>query len=47
MDDDIIQEFLTESYETIDELDQAFVELEHDPTSSDLLAQIFRSIHTI
>lgn len=47
MDDDIIQEFLTESYETIDQLDQAFVELEHDPTSSDLLAQIFRSIHTI
>ncbi len=45
--DDIIQEFLVESYENLDRLDLEFVELEGDPTSEDLLASIFRTIHTI
>ena len=45
--DDIISEFLTESYESLDRLDLEFVELESDPASADLLASIFRTIHTI
>lgn len=45
--DEIAQEFLVESYENLDELDRALVELEKDPGSRPLLASIFRTIHTI
>ncbi len=45
--DEIAQEFLVESYENLDELDRALVELEKDPSSRPLLASIFRTIHTI
>ena len=45
--DDIVQEFLVESTEGLDRLDQDLVALEQDPTNQDLLAAIFRCIHTI
>jgi chemotaxis protein histidine kinase CheA len=45
--DEIIREFLVESHEGLDQLDRDLVELEKHPDSADLLARIFRSIHTI
>lgn len=45
--DEVVQEFLVESYENLDQLDRDLVELEKDPTSSDRLASVFRTIHTI
>ena len=44
---DIVQEFLVESHENLDQLDQDLVALEADPGSRDLLSSIFRTIHTI
>ena len=46
-DQDVIQEFLVESYENLSRLDQELVELEKHPTDAALLASIFRTIHTI
>ncbi len=43
----IIGEFLTESYENLDQLDQDLVDLEANPGEKNLLASIFRTIHTI
>jgi two-component system chemotaxis sensor kinase CheA len=43
----IIGEFLTESYENLDQLDQHLVDLEANPGEKNLLASIFRTIHTI
>lgn len=43
----IISEFLTESYESLDQLDQDPVDLEANPEEKSLLASIFRKIHTI
>ncbi|MGB7844807.1 MAG: Hpt domain-containing protein, partial [Candidatus Acidiferrum sp.] len=45
--DDIIKEFLQESTENLDRLDQEFVKLENDPNNLELLKSIFRTIHTI
>src|SRR5215475_7990471 len=45
--DDIVKDFLVESYENLDQLDRNFVALEKDPTSHELLSSIFRTIHTI
>jgi two-component system chemotaxis sensor kinase CheA len=45
--DEIVQEFLVESHENLDQLDRDFVELERAPHSRDLLASVFRTIHTI
>ena len=45
--DDIVQEFLIESAEGLDRLDQDLVALEQDPTNQDLLAAIFRCLHAI
>ena len=45
--DTIVGEFLVESYENLDKLDQALVELEKNPKEQSLLASIFRTIHTI
>jgi two-component system, chemotaxis family, sensor kinase CheA len=47
MDDDILQEFLAESWENLARLDTEIVSLEKDPANSDLIASIFRTIHTI
>lgn len=45
--DDIIKEFLVESFESLDRLDQEFVALESDPSNTEILNAIFRTIHTI
>jgi two-component system, chemotaxis family, sensor kinase CheA len=45
--DEIVQEFLVESHENLDQLDRDLVELEQQPGSRELLASIFRTIHTI
>lgn len=45
--DEIVREFLVESYENLDQLEQDMVSLESDPGSKELLSSIFRTIHTI
>src|SRR3954454_21372613 len=45
--DEVIGEFLVESYENLDRLDQDLVALEDNPTDRQLLSGIFRTIHTI
>ena len=45
--DEIIKDFLIESAENLDRLDQDLVKLEGAPSSSELIAGIFRTIHTI
>ena len=45
--DEVTKEFLLESYENLDQLDRDFVSMENDPTASDKLGNIFRTIHTI
>lgn len=45
--DEIIVEFLTESQEGLDQLDNKFVMLEQNPEDRDTLASIFRTVHTI
>ena len=46
-DSDIVKDFLVESYENLDRLDQELVGLEKNPQDRDALAGIFRTIHTI
>ncbi len=46
-DQDIIREFLIESNENLVRLDQEMVDLENRPQDPQLLAGIFRTIHTI
>ncbi len=46
-DDEIVKEFLVESHENLDQLDQDLVNLEADPTNPEILSSIFRTIHTI
>jgi two-component system chemotaxis sensor kinase CheA len=45
--DEIVEEFLVESHENLDQLDRDLVELEGDPSSRELLSSIFRTVHTI
>src|SRR5438270_1050816 len=45
--DEIVKDFLIESNENLDRLDQELVKLESDPSSAELLASVFRTIHTI
>ena len=45
--DEIVAEFLVESHENLDQLDQDLVALERDPGSRELLSSIFRTVHTI
>lgn len=47
MEDDILQEFLAESWENLGRLDTEIVQLEREPANSELLGSIFRTIHTI
>ncbi len=46
-DVEIVKEFLVESYENLDHLDQELIALEKNPTDPQILASIFRTIHTI
>jgi two-component system, chemotaxis family, sensor kinase CheA len=45
--DDIVKEFLVESYENLDRLDRDLIKLEKSPNDGEILASIFRTIHTI
>jgi len=45
--DDIVKEFVVESHENLNQLDQDLVALEKAPGSPELIARIFRAIHTI
>ena len=44
---EILDEFLQEAEEILENLDQELIELENDPTNKELLNQIFRGIHTL
>jgi len=44
---EILQDFLVESFELIEQLDQDLVELESNPQDLELLNRIFRVAHTI
>jgi len=44
---DIVKDFLVESYENLDQLDRDLVRLEQDSASAEELGSIFRTIHTI
>jgi two-component system chemotaxis sensor kinase CheA len=46
-DEEIVLAFLEESHENLDQLDRDLVALEVNPTDQALLAQVFRTIHTI
>src|SRR6476620_7562663 len=45
--EEIIEEFLVESHENLDQLDRDLVALERQPDSRDLLSSVFRTLHTI
>ncbi len=45
--DEFIQEFLVEGGELLDQLDRDFVEFEKNPNSRELVARIFRAVHTL
>lgn len=45
--DDIVKEFLVESYENLDQLDKDLMALEDSPDDRSRLSSIFRTIHTI
>ncbi len=45
--DEIVKDFLIESNENLDRLDQELVKLESEPSSKELLGSVFRTIHTI
>jgi two-component system chemotaxis sensor kinase CheA len=44
---EIVEEFLVETGENLDQLDADLVALEADPTSPTLLASVFRTIHSV
>lgn len=45
--DELLGEFLIESFENLDQIDQDLVALERDPESTEILSAIFRAFHTI
>jgi two-component system chemotaxis sensor kinase CheA len=45
--DDIVKDFLVESYENLDRLDRDLITLEKSPNDREILGSIFRTIHTI
>ncbi len=45
--DDLVVEFLTETNESIEEIDVDLVNLEQNPNDTELLSKIFRLVHTI
>jgi two-component system chemotaxis sensor kinase CheA len=46
-DDDILDEFIIEAREILDQLDINFVHLEENPEDKKLISNIFRAIHTL
>src|SRR5579871_1231802 len=45
--DDIVKDFVIDSYENLDRIDRDLVALEQTPEALDIITRIFRSIHTI
>src|SRR4030088_2064231 len=45
--DDLLREFLTETNESLDTVDNQLVRFEQDPTDAKILDNIFRLVHTI
>ena len=45
--DEIVSEFLVESYENLDRYDEDLLALERDPEDLDVVSSIFRTIHTV
>src|SRR5207344_3354477 len=45
--DEIVAEFLVETHESLDRLDRDLLVLEREPGSAEVLAGIFRTMHTI
>ncbi len=45
--DDLLNEFLTETTESLDVVDMELVKFEQDPNNSEILDNIFRLVHTI
>src|SRR3984957_9121835 len=45
--DELIQEFLTETTESLNALDSDIVKLEQNPNDKDLIGRIFRLVHTV
>ena len=45
--DDLTREFLIESQEGLDRMERCLTDLEERPQDTELLAEIFRSVHTI
>jgi len=46
-DDEILQDFLVEAFEIVEQLGEQLVDLEQQPDDSDLLNAIFRGFHTV
>lgn len=47
VDEDILQDFLVEAGEILEQLQEQLVELENNPENADLLNAIFRGYHTV
>src|SRR4051795_12879470 len=45
--DDLLREFLTETNESLDTVDNQLVKFEQDPNNAKILDNIFRIVHTI
>jgi two-component system, chemotaxis family, sensor kinase CheA len=45
--DDLLREFLTETSESLDTVDNQLVKFEQDPSDAKILDNIFRLVHTI
>ncbi len=45
--DDLTKEFLLESLEGLDRMQQSLAELERDPGDAELIGEVFRAVHTI
>src|SRR5579871_3906531 len=45
--DDLLREFLTETSESLDTVDNQLVKFEQEPNNRDILSNIFRLVHTI
>lgn len=45
--DEIVGEFLVESYENLDAYDEDLLALERDPTDREVIGSVFRTIHTV
>ena len=45
--DDLLREFLTETTENLDVVDVELVRFEQEPNNAEILANVFRLVHTI